>query len=169
MNWLLQLYPAPWRERYGEEFRAVLAGQRVSLGLFFDVLGGAVDAHLHPQIVHSREKQIKGDDTMTLAMLQRCTAGGPKLSPDDRRIASRVTIFSALAIAALYLVLTKIYREAAPVQALIYASAPALSMVYAQTAYLRRRSWRTQAFILGGGLSGMYLFMLAVCLIVRRL
>ena len=46
---------------------------------------------------------------------------------------------------------------------------PALSIVYAQTAYLRRRSWRTQAFILGGGLSGMYLFMLAVCVIAKRL
>ena len=169
MSWLLHLYPARWRERYGEEFRAVLAGQRASLGLFFDVLGGAVDAHLHPQIVHSHAKQTKGDDTMTLAMLQRCAAGGAKLSPDDRRIASRVTIFSALAIAVLYMVLTKIYREAPPVQALIYASAPALSMVYAQTAYLRRRSWRVQAFILGGGLSGMYLFMLAMCLIARRL
>jgi uncharacterized membrane protein YgaE (UPF0421/DUF939 family) len=106
---------------------------------------------------------------MTLAMLQRCAAGGPKLSPDDRRIASRVTIFSALAIAILCIVLTKIYRETLPVQALIYAAAPALSIVYEQTAYLRRRSWRTQAFILGGGLSGMYLFMLAACLIARRL
>jgi hypothetical protein len=169
MKWLLYLYPARWRERYEEEFRAVLAGQRASLGVFFDVLGGAVDAHLHPQILHPDAKQIKGDDTMTLAMFQRCAAGGSRLSPDDRRIASRVTTFSALAIAVLFMVLTKIYRDAAPVQALIYASAPALSMVYARTAYLRRRSWRTQAFILGGGLSGMYLFILAACLIAKRL
>ena len=27
MTWLLQLYPARWRERYGEEFGAVLASQ----------------------------------------------------------------------------------------------------------------------------------------------
>lgn len=169
MTWLLRLYPARWRERYGEEFRAVLADQRASLGLFFDVLGGAVDAHLHPQILHSHAKQNKGDDTMTLAMLQLCSAGGTKLSPEDRRIASRVTIFSALAIAVLYMVLTKIYREAAPVQALIFAAVPALSVVYAQTAYLRRRSWRVQAFILGGALSGMYLFILGVCLIAKSL
>ena len=169
MNWLLHLYPARWRERYGEEFRAVLAGQRASLGLFFDVLGGAVDAHLNPQILHSHAKQAKGDDTMTLAMFERCAAGGAKPSLDDRRIASRVTTFSALATAVLCIVLTKIYREAAPVQALLYAAAPALSMVYAQAAYLRRRSWRVQAFILGGGLSGMYLFMLGVCLIAKRL
>lgn len=169
MTWLLQLYPARWRERYGEEFRAVLADRRPSLGLFFDVLGGAVDAHLHPQILHSHAKRSKGDDTMTSAMLQRCAAGDAKLSPEDRRMASRVTIFSALAIAVLCIALTKAYRGAAPVQALLYTAAPALSIVYAQTAYLWRRSWRVQAFILGSGLSGMYLFMLGVCLIAKRL
>ena len=106
---------------------------------------------------------------MTLAMLRLCAAGGTKLSPADRQIASRVTITTALALAVLSIVLTKIYRDAAPVQALIYAAAPALSMVYAQTAYMRRMSWRVQAFMLGGGLSGMYLCMLGVCLIAERL
>ena len=62
---------------------------------------------------------------MTLAMLQRRAAGAAKLSPDDRRIASRVTTFSALAVAVLCIVLTRIYREAAPVQALVYAVASA--------------------------------------------
>ena len=37
MIWLLRLYPAQWRERYGEEFRAVLASQRASPGLVLDV------------------------------------------------------------------------------------------------------------------------------------
>jgi hypothetical protein len=50
MKWLLQLYPARWRERYGEEFGAVLASQRASVGMVLDVLGGAIDAHLYPQI-----------------------------------------------------------------------------------------------------------------------
>src|SRR5256885_517353 len=115
MNWLLQLYPAQWRERYGEEFGAVLASQRASPGLVLDVLAGAIDAHLHPQILASGSEQIaqnkSGDDTMTLAMLQRCAAGGPKLSPGERRIASRLAISSSLVMAVLYLVLTKIYRE----------------------------------------------------------
>jgi hypothetical protein len=130
MRWLLQLYPAPWRERYGEEFGAVLARQRTSLGLVFDVLGGAVDAHLHPQIQPPKSKTIDGDDTMTLAMFERCAAGGPKLSPRDRRIASRSTILSALLMAVLYLALTRIYRGALPVEALGYASAPFLGLIY---------------------------------------
>src|SRR5260370_9602091 len=75
-NWLLPLYPARWRVRYGEEFGAALASQHASVGLVLDVLAGAVDAHLYPQIQNSQSKPIKGDDTMTLEMLQRCAVGG---------------------------------------------------------------------------------------------
>jgi hypothetical protein len=169
MTWLLHLYPARWRERYGEEFRAVLAHQRASVGLFFDVLAGAVDAHLHPQVQPSHSTQIQGEDTMTIAMLRRCTLGGPKLSPSDRRVARRVTMLSGLVIAALMIGLTKIYRGATPVQALIYWSGPALSFIYEQTAYLRERSGLTRAFFLGGSLLGMYLFILAACVIGAHL
>ena len=168
MNWLLQLYPARWRERYGEEFGAVLASQHASVGLVLDVLGGAIDAHLYPQIKNSNSKPIKEEDTMTLLMLQRCSAGGPKLSAHDQRIASFFMILSALTMAVLYIALTKIYHSAPAVQAVGYASFPALCLVYGEAAYLRRRHWLTQVFILVGGLSGMYLFMLAVCAIGSR-
>jgi hypothetical protein len=168
VNWLLQLYPARWRERYGEEFGAVLARQRASVGLVLDVLAGAIDAHLYPQIQNSNSKPIKEEDTMTLLMLQRCAAGGPKLSPRDQRIASFFMILSALVMAVLYIALTKIYHSAPAVQAVGYASFPALCLVHGEAAYLRKRPWLTQVFILVGGLSGMYLFMLAVCVIGNR-
>jgi hypothetical protein len=169
MNWMLRLYPARWRARYGEEFGAVLASQRASVGLIVDVVGGAIDAHLHPQILGSDSKQIKGDDTMTLEMLHRCAIGGPKLSPDERRIASRLSIVSALVIAALYLVLTKIYRQAPAVQALYWTSIFFPNIIYRQTVYLRKRFWLTHALMLGAGLSAMYLFMLAVFLLASKL
>lgn len=169
MNWLLRLYPARWRERYGDEFEAVLASQRASVGLVLDVLGGAIDAHRYPQIQNSNSQPIKEEDTMTFLMLQRCSAGGPKLSPRDQRIASFLMILSALVMAILYIALSKIYRSAPAVQAVGYASFPALCLVYGEAAYLRKRPWLTQVFILVGGLSGMYLFMLAVCMISSRL
>jgi hypothetical protein len=168
MKWLLQLYPASWRKRYGEEFGAVLASQRASVGLVLDVLGGAIDAHLYPQIQNSNSKPIEQEDTMTFLMLQRCSAGGPKLSHRDQRIASFFMILSALVMAVLYIALTKIYHSALAVQAVGYASFPALCLVYGEAAYLRKRPWLTQVFILVGGLSGMYLFMLAVCVMGGR-
>ena len=106
---------------------------------------------------------------MTLAMLQRCALGGPKLSPGERRIASRLAISSSLVMAILYVVLTKIYREAPAVQAVFWASAISPTFIYRQTTYLRTRSWATQAFVLGAGISATYVFMLAVCLIAGQL
>jgi len=169
MSWMLRLYPARWRQRYGEEFGVVLASQRASVGLVLDVLAGAVDAHLHPQIQRPDSEQMKGDDRMTLEMLQRCAVGGPKLSSSDRRIASLFTISSALVIAVLYIALTKIYHGAPSVQALFYASFPFLALVYGQTAYLRRRPWLTQIFVLGAGLAALYLVMLTACMIGSKL
>lgn len=51
---LLRLYPSAWRERYGDEMRALLAddppGARGALSLAL----GAADAHLHPQAAWSK-------------------------------------------------------------------------------------------------------------------
>ena len=106
---------------------------------------------------------------MTLAMFARCAAGGPKLSPQERRFASTLAIVSALAMACLYLVLTKIFRQAPAVQAVIYASVFFTSSIHVQMAYLRNRSRAAQALILGAELGAMYLFMLSACLIASRI
>ncbi len=43
---LLAFYPAQWRQRYGEEFRAVLESRPLGPFDFADVLIGALDARL---------------------------------------------------------------------------------------------------------------------------
>lgn len=173
MKWLVWLYPARWRARYGDEFAAVLDSQRASVGLVLDLIGGAIDAHLHPQVLPSHSNQFlnpnQGEDTMTIAMFERCAAGGPKLSPGERRFASTLAILSALAMASLYLVLTKIFRKAPAVQAVIYASVVFTSSIHVQMAYLRNRSRTAQALILGAELAAIYLFILGACLIASKL
>jgi hypothetical protein len=173
MRWLLRLYPAAWRKRYGEEFAEVLAGQRASIGLVLDVIAGAIDARMYPQIRQSDLQQdnfqdIKRGDRMTFAMLQRCSVGGPKLSPSERKVASRLAIFSALGMAILYLVLTKIYRGAPAVQAVLYTSICS-GFAYEQAAYLKNRPRSVRALILVGEVATVYLFMLGVCVIANRL
>ena len=172
MKWLVGLYPGWWRARYGPEFREVLDGQPASLGMFLDVLGGAVDAHLHPRLRIGDSNGNQGEKTMAMitgAMLARCEAGGPKLSHEDRRKAQFYMRVSVLGLALLYLVLTKIFRSAIAVQALGFAAFPAAYLVYQQTAYLRGRSRRAQALVLVSWASGMYLFMLGVCWIAQRI
>ena len=53
-GWLLRLYPPAWRGRYGEEFAALLAETRFSPFVVCDVVFGAVDAHLHPELAPGR-------------------------------------------------------------------------------------------------------------------
>ena len=168
MKWLVQLYPTAWRRRYGEEFAAVLQGQRLSLGLVVDVLGGAADAWLHPQPRMAQTSKTNGDE-MTSAMFQRCMAGGPKLSTREQKAASMAMIASALVMAVLYIVLRKIYHAAPAVEAVGYSSFPAMSLIYAQAAYLRKRPWFTQVLIVFAGFAGMYAFMFGVCLIAAKL
>jgi hypothetical protein len=169
VKWLLQLYPAAWRDRYGEEFDAVLERQPASIGMVLDVLAGAVDAHIHPQVQSPQSKSHQGEDVMTFAMLQRCILGGPKLSSQDRQAGRKSMMISSLIMVSLYLVLTKIYRSAVPVQAFGYAIAPFLGLIYEQAAYLRTRPRLTRAVLTIAGLIAMYAFMLAVSWMATKL
>src|SRR5690606_11682032 len=51
---LLKLYPREWRERYGRELEEIVAAQPRSLRLAVDLLAGAIDAHLKPQLTTGR-------------------------------------------------------------------------------------------------------------------
>jgi hypothetical protein len=51
MSRLLRLYPAAWRERYEPELLALLHDRPVRLRGSVDVVLGAIDAHLHPELI----------------------------------------------------------------------------------------------------------------------
>ena len=53
-RWLVQAYPRAWRERYEEEFLALLADRPFSLADILDIARGALDAHLHPGLIPGR-------------------------------------------------------------------------------------------------------------------
>ena len=59
MRALLTLYPRSWRRRYGAEFGAVLDEQRSSPGLILDIVLGAIDAHLDPQVADDGEASLR--------------------------------------------------------------------------------------------------------------
>lgn len=50
MSRLVRLYPRPWRERYETEFLGLLAERPPTLVELFDIVRGALDARLHPQM-----------------------------------------------------------------------------------------------------------------------
>ena len=51
MKWLLWLYPRRWRHRYADEFVGLLEGRRFSVPVLVDILRGALDAWMHPELI----------------------------------------------------------------------------------------------------------------------
>jgi hypothetical protein len=50
MKHLVRLYPKGWRNRYGAELAALIQQRRATIGEGFDLVRGALDAHLHPSL-----------------------------------------------------------------------------------------------------------------------
>jgi hypothetical protein len=59
VRWLVRLYPRAWRLRYEEEFLELLQAQSPSPRLWFDVVAGALDAHLYPQATFQTDVEDK--------------------------------------------------------------------------------------------------------------
>ena len=83
---LLRLYPSPWRQRYEEEVGALLEDSPFTAAVVVDVLRGAFDAHLHPELVTPSLVAVTG-------------SGQIRLVPRSPR--GRVLVLAALGLAAL--------------------------------------------------------------------
>jgi hypothetical protein len=53
-RWFVRFYPAAWRNRYGEEFVALLEDRPPAALQVIDIVWGAIDAHLFPQARRGR-------------------------------------------------------------------------------------------------------------------
>jgi hypothetical protein len=59
MSRLVRLYPSPWRERYEAEFLSLLDERPPTLLDRLDIIRGAVDARVHPQVAPgAREPEL---------------------------------------------------------------------------------------------------------------
>lgn len=72
MSGLLRLYPRRWRDRYGPELEDLVASRPPSLRDRLDLVLGAVDAWLHPELVPATDGSSAHDD--------RLVGGGPALA-----------------------------------------------------------------------------------------
>ena len=72
---LLKLYPQAYRQRYGEELRAVLEQQPVTMATLFDLTLGALDAHIAPAgLVASPPSRIRGAISASLTLWRSISA-----------------------------------------------------------------------------------------------
>ena len=91
LHWLLKVYPPAWRARYGDEFAALVAAQPLTFQLVVDVLAGAIDARLDPQIkaTLAAATQPEGGKSMAWTMKMNCAGYGPNVTRRARRLAPK--------------------------------------------------------------------------------
>jgi hypothetical protein len=76
VTWLIRLYPPAWRRRYGRELAELLAAQPASFRTAVDLVAGAVDAWLNPQLSTAvTAANAKGAGAMLPKMLKLRSAG----------------------------------------------------------------------------------------------
>ncbi len=81
MSGLIRLYPQEWRDRYGTEFAELVAIRPLGLKGSVDVVRGAIDAHLHPQVRRAGSETIPPEraDLRVARRLGMASIGGVAL------------------------------------------------------------------------------------------
>jgi hypothetical protein len=155
MTWLLKLYPPRWRRRYGDEFRALVGTRRLSVGDSIDVISGAIDAWIHPQMnAAAQPLAAKGEEKMREPdMRLRCAGYGPAITKADQWKSASLMLAMTLILTAAWVWLHVRTHDNAYVDAfslMPLMSAWLLSMRYT---YLKARSGLAQAIFIGGTLA----------------
>ena len=155
MTWILWLYPPRWRHRYGEELRALVDAQRFSIGNAIDLIAGAIDAWIHPQMIAAVQPApaAEGEKTMVARTMKlRCGGYGSNVTKADARKAAAVMIVTTLVLTAAWMGVRLRTHDNAYVDA--FSAMPffvglLLSMRYT---YLKTRSGAAQAIFIAGSL-----------------
>ena len=104
MTWLLKLYPPRWQHRYGDEFRALIRGQPQSFGNTIDVIAGAIDAWIHPQIITTVQTATAEGETMPeKAMNLRCAGNGPETTKADQKKSIAVMLSATIVLSIVWM------------------------------------------------------------------
>lgn len=107
--WLLRLYPRAWRERYGEEMTELLSRARWSPSLVIDLVAGAIDARMNPQI--KAERPDAAEDPIMIARMKCRCAGHSDITATQKALSASVMLGSALVLTAIWMWVAVTYHD----------------------------------------------------------
>ena len=154
MIWLLKLYPPRWRRRYGAELADFVAAQRFSIRGALDLLAGAVDAWLNPQLTPLASEMTGGVSMVARLMHLECAGYATHITGSDRRRNAAINIGGTLALALLWLALVWLSKSRGfSGQAYLLAAAPMTYLlpylIGLRHTTLKGRSSLAQAIVIG--------------------
>jgi hypothetical protein len=134
---LIRMYPREWRRRYGDEMRTLLEADGLSLRTVADLIGGAIDARLNPQLAaaNTEESEAGGKKMM------KAFCGVPAhTSPAEPWRAARWMIGVTLALTLASLLLQLRVGPNSFSESLWYSAFPAALMMSTPYTYSSRYS-----------------------------
>ena len=151
LRWVLTLYPRRWRDRYGEEFLALLESQPVSIGVIgviVDVVAGAIDARLH------RDYPLATASSEEATMFRECIEDGSGFAAALRQFGAPIVVL--LAYVAVWLSLTALWGQTPVTEAFQYAALWAILSVSLGIQGLRLHSHQAKAAVMALALAVFY-------------
>ncbi|MEM9056309.1 MAG: hypothetical protein AAGD86_02465 [Pseudomonadota bacterium] len=157
MSWLLRLYPAAWRRRFGAEVAEHLAEEPFRLRTAVDLVAGAVDAWANPGTI---PKTPEPEGVSTMIRAARCMSSD--ISTKHAAQSAGVMLGLTLALTVLSLTLQATFGPHFAIDALTYSAFFIALLVSSNLTYLRPYSPTARYAIIGVGCVGWYLFFLGV-------
>jgi len=181
MTWLLRLYPAPWRRRYGAEVAGMIADRRFSFRVAIDLIAGAIDVWLHPSATlaaaaaaepRRQERNTNAKEKTMLSRLARfdCAAAlGPNVTRTDQWKANAVTLGGTIVLSLLWVSAHVRTGDNAFIDGLSPMAFIAPMLFGLRYTSLKERPASVQAVFIGGFTLLMAAFFLAVGWIAAQL
>ena len=163
---LIRLYPRAWRQRYGDEMRELLASRKPSLRTFTDLVAGAIDARLNPQLLPAASAATaEGGSTMVKAF--RCAPAG--VTVRDQWHSAAWMVGGSFFLTAFGILLKMKIGPNALSDGLVYAAFPASLMLSSNGTYLKCYSQSARRVISIGGAAAVILIFWIAAIIAGRI
>lgn len=128
------MYPREWRQRYGPEMRDLLEGRNLSMRTVADLIAGALDARLNPQLASTRQTSM-GEGALNMTNVFRCSSQG--ISTADQLRSAAWVVGASLVLTALSIMLKIQAGPNALSESLLYSAFFASLMLSTQSMYLK--------------------------------
>ena len=164
---LLRLYPRAWRDRYGEEFVAMLGPRSLNAQQVMDIVFGAVDAWLSADVRHASHalgSVPSGEHRMTLRSMMVCDQSKLRMTTRDGLIGAAVMLAGSAAGSFLGMAARRAGWEltADVLLSLAFMGSLTLSMPFWLT---KGQPWKAQIVLIGGLLTFLTIITIAASMI----
>ena len=168
---MLRLYPRSWRARYGAELADLFTPVPLSMSLIVDLIAGAIDARLHPELVARPVSSVQEREGHMVGRLMklRCAGYGAQVTRRDAWLSAGVMIGATIVFTLIWMRVHIAAGDNPYVDSFAIVPFLAAYLLSLPFTYLKGRRRSTQIVFVVGGLALIISGALAVGLITAQM